>query len=429
MTEFSRQYFLAPVLLLAIISFESVLLKSGENENPPQLKGSVSKVDRLQSWLRERAIDRLPWSTTNNTADYYEEVRETITAMKTWASQSSDSYNHTNILVDVISIGSSSRIEYLHKQRDSWAAPSFVRGIFMATEMNTDRSILTGDDSSCQALELSCAKSDKTVGVNSDVKIRSRWLQSNNIRNEKSLNATTSAVELCIQRRLGLAMGVSIQRYRKINRAFDIQRDALGTEFSILPSFLIVTFDQMSYNTTELKRCKEKERSQIYAPSISVKQLKSKSHDNSFPYPTNRTGLVFNREAIHRWMHQVPCSSTDTQSYDSESFASNFCYWMRNAFSQSSNQQNEFDSVLIRALKLSKENSIIDAKHPNQAMSVSDLFYKYSYSMHLLCSNQNENIIPSGEEMIGYLIHRFNISDSPVDQNDECMSKFQAISS
>lgn len=107
----------------------------------------------------------------------------------------------------------------------------------MATEMNTDRSILTGDDSSCQALELSCAKSDKTVGVNSDVKIRSRWLQSNNIRNEKSLNATTSAVELCIQRRLGLAMGVSIQRYRKINRAFDIQRDALGTEFSILRVF------------------------------------------------------------------------------------------------------------------------------------------------------------------------------------------------
>lgn len=92
------------------------------------------------------------------------------------------------------------------------------------------------------------------------------------------------------------------------------------------------------------------------------------------------------------------------------------------------NKMNLIPSLYV-SLKLSKENSIIDAKHPNQAMSVSDLFYKYSYSMHLLCSNQNENIIPSGEEMIGYLIHRFNISDSPVDQNDECMSKFQAISS
>ena len=115
MAEFSRQYFLAPVLLLALISFGSVLIfSSPQNEIPYRLKGSVSKVDRLHSWLRERAFDRLPWSTTKNTDENYEEVYETITAIKTWASQSSDPNNHTNILVDVVSIGSSSRIDYLH---------------------------------------------------------------------------------------------------------------------------------------------------------------------------------------------------------------------------------------------------------------------------------------------------------------------------
>jgi hypothetical protein len=439
MTEFGRQYFLAPVLLLAIISFGSVFtIRSGENENP-QLKGSVSKVDRLHSWLRERAIDRLPLSTTNNTADYYEEVHETVNAMKRWASQSSDTHNHTNILVDVISIGSSSRMDYLHNQRDTWASPPFVRDILMATEMNTDRYILP-EDASCRELDLSCAKSDETVGVDSDVKLRSRWLQTNNITNEISIvsdmkeshiNATTTSIELCTQRRLGLAMGVSVRRYRKISHAFDLQRDTLGNESSsILPSFLIVTFDQMSYNTTDLKRCEEeKEISQIYAPSISLKQSKSKNYYTSFPYPTNRTGLIFNHAAIKRWMQQVPCSSADTQSYDSESFASNFCNWMKDAFSQPSNHpQNEFDSVLVRALKLSKEDSITDAKHQNQAKSVSDLFYNYALNMHLLCSNQHENVVPSGEEMIGYLIHRFNISDSPIDQS-ECMSELQVISS
>jgi len=425
MAEFSRNYFVAPVLLLAFISFGSVFIRSSspQNENPPQLKGSVSKVDRLQSWIRERAIDKLPWSTTNNTEDYYEDVHETVTAMKTWAANG----NHTNVLVDVISIGSSSRMDYLHKQRDTWASPHFVRNTLMATEMNTDRSILSGD-ASCQALELSCAKSVETAVVDSDVERESRWLETNNVTNETSLvsetkeshiNATTISTELCTQRRLGLAMGVSVRRYRKISHAFKLQSDALGNDLNILPSFLLVTFDQMSYNTTELRRCEEAESSQIYAPSLSLKELEGKSQDSSFPYPTNRNGLIFNRLAIQRWMLQVSCSSKDTQSYDSESFESNFCNWMRDA----NQSKNEFDSVLIRALELSKEDPITGVIEQNQAMSVSDLFYKYSYSMHLLCSNQNV-VVPSGEEMIGYLIHRFKISDSPIGEN-ECMSKLQ----
>eukprot|EP00985_Skeletonema_marinoi_P005617 scaffold2437_cov135-Skeletonema_marinoi.AAC.1 len=177
MAEFSRNYFVAPVLLLAFISFGSVFIRSSspQNENPPQLKGSVSKVDRLQSWIRERAIDKLPWSTTNNTEDYYEDVHETVTAMKTWAANG----NHTNVLVDVISIGSSIRMDYLHKQRDTWASPHFIRNMLMATEMNTDRSILSGD-ASCQALEQSCAKSVETAVVDSDVERESRWLETNN---------------------------------------------------------------------------------------------------------------------------------------------------------------------------------------------------------------------------------------------------------
>ena len=270
----------------------------------------------------------------------------------------------------------------------------------MATEMNTDRYILSGE-ASCSAL--SCAISVETAGVDSDVKLRSRWLETTNITNETSMvletkesytNATTSFIELCMQRRLGLAMGGAVRRYRKISHAFNLQHDtSSGAELIIFPSFLIVTFDQTSYNTTELKRCEEKERSHIYDPCISLKQLKSKSHCSYFPYPTNRTGLIFNRAAIQRWMLQVSCSPLDVQPYDSESFESNFCIWMRDAFSQPSNQsKNEFDSVLIRALKLSKEDSIralklskedsiTDVKHQDQAMSVSDIFI----SIHILC--------------------------------------------
>ena len=166
-----------------------------------------------------------------------------------------------------------------------------------------------------------------------------------------------------------------------------------------------------------------KESSQIYAPSISLKHLDGKSQDDVFPFPTNRTGLIFNRAAIERWMLQVSCSSTDTQSYASESFESNFCSWMRDA----NQSKNIFDSTLVRALALSKEDPITGVMEQTQAMSIGDLFYKYSYSMHLLCSSQHD-VAPSGEEMIGYLIHRFKISDSPIGEN-ECMSKVQDISS
>ncbi len=423
MAEFSRrQYFLVPVLLLAFISCGSLFLRSASDENPPQLKGSVSKVERLQSWIRERAIDKLPWSASNKAEDYDDEVRATYAAMNTWAAQSSDHENHTNILlVDVISIGSSSRMDYLHRQRDTWASPVFVRNMFMATEMNTDRSIISGD-ASCQALEQTCAK----PRVDSNVETTSRWLQPSNTTKETATsrnNATSDSAEFCVQRRLGLAIGVSIRSYRKIMHSFKLQSETLGDGFNILPSFLLVAFDQMAYNTTELKRCEVKESSQIYAPSVSLKQLEDKSQDDVFPYPTNRTGLIFNRAAIERWMLQVSCSSTDTQSYASESFESNFCSWMRDA----NQSKNIFDSALIRALALSKEDPITGVMEQTQAMSISDLFYKYSYSMHLLCSSQHD-VVPSGEEMIGYLIHRFKVSDSPIGENI-CMSKVQDISS
>src|SRR5210317_1912905 len=153
MAEFSRQYFLAPVLLLTFISFGGVFIRSSttqNNESSPRLKGTVSKVDRLSSWLKER----IPWSTSGNTNTYEAyEVNETLNALKTWVGHSSN-HNHTQ-LIDVVSTGSSSRKEYLRKQRETWASPQFVRNMIMATEINTE----TGEDDSCQMLELACSKS------------------------------------------------------------------------------------------------------------------------------------------------------------------------------------------------------------------------------------------------------------------------------
>ena len=421
MAEFSRHYFLGPVLLLGFLSFGSIFFRSSspQHSNPPLLKGSVTKVDRLQSWMREHAIDALPWSTTNNTEDYYEEVNATLNAMRMWAGQNNNT-KARNVIVDVISIGSFSRIDYLQNQRDTWASPAFVRNMFMATEMNTDRSIIFGN-ASCQALEQTCNS------LGSEVELRSRLLEANHMTNETmvsdivKLDADTKnsdGEEMCLQRRLGLAMGTSIRRYRKISNAFKLQLDTLRNDINILPNFLISAYDQVSYNTTALERCEE-ENARVYSPSTSLKHLS----DTSFSFPTNQAVIVFNRMAIQRWMLQVSCSSI-VPSNNTETFESNFCSWMKNIIHQPSNQSlNTFDAALSRALEIFNENSVRGFNDQYEAISVSDLLYKYSYSMHLLCDKQ-DGVVPSGNEMTGYLIHRFNISARSIHQS-ECLNDGQ----
>jgi hypothetical protein len=95
--------------------------------------------------MRERAIDMLQWATSDNSDQLYK-VNETINAKKTCFARSS-CHNRTNILADVISVGSSRSTEYLRKQRETWASP--------ATEMN----VISLGNASCQDLDPSCAKS------------------------------------------------------------------------------------------------------------------------------------------------------------------------------------------------------------------------------------------------------------------------------
>ena len=399
MAEFSRQYFLAPVLLLTFISVGGVFIRSSttqNNESSPRLKGTVTKVHRLSSWLKER----VPWSTSGNTNTYEAyEVNATLNVLKTWVGHSSN-HNHTHLLIDVVSTGSSSRKEYLRKQRETWASPQFVRNMIMANEINTE----AGEDVSCERLELACSKSV----ANLDAGVAETEI------GEEHEPAVVIDDELCIQRRFGLAMGASVRRYRKIEHEFNLINDTTLTKGAELPNFLIVTFYQMSYNTSALKECKE-EKPQIYAPIVSWRHITSRSNDkypDSFPYPTNRTGLIFNRAAMQRWMEQIPCFYDDTIANDAGTFESNICSLVR---ASSTESHNEFDSLLVQALELSKRDSDKDN------FSVSDIFFMYSQTVHLLCKSQHNKVVPSGEEMLGYLIHRFQVSDSPIDQN-ECMN-------
>lgn len=89
-------------------------------------------------------------------------------------------------------------------------------------------------------------------------------------------------------------------------------------------------------------------------------------------------------------------------------------------YDKNASQQKDtlFDSAIRKTLEISLSTQSAQL-HNNgheflyssrlQAISVSDVFSIYSSTMHLLCKSDIKRI-PNGEEMLGYLIHRFRIS-------------------
>jgi hypothetical protein len=415
------------------------------NNDVLHLKGSVTKADRLPSWLRNKAIDDLPFYATseNETSaiidgEPFEEVDEELEAARLWASHAAnnkhdDNNNATEAnqsqhpIIDVLSVGSSARIDYMNAQRDTWANNKhYVRDIFMESEMNTDSSI-PDNGGSCQVLANECAESE------------SSRLFSGQPTTFAETNSTTVAVngehDLCLQRRMGLAIGATARRYRKIVHALSIESTKspsltiLSTGWEqyagkILPNYLIVTFDVTYYNTLQLEQCitsktDDEDKPLVYAPFISWSNREPSYNSNNnesqdttkFAFPAQRTGAVFNRASLERFARPISCYASEDGTkpsipihYDplEHPLEHRFCQWM------AGKAKNVFSSLLHGALQLDlvrkKSKSEGDSLQP---MSISDLLVMYSSHMHVLC--KRDAGLPSGEEMLGYLVHKFSI--------------------
>ena len=69
-----------------------------------------------------------------------------------------------------------------------------------------------------------------------------------------------------------------------------------------------------------------------------------------------------------------------------------------------------FESALIKTLQINNQKEFVYSKIL-EAKSISDLFTIYASHKQLLCKIMSINRIPSEEEMLGYLIHRFKLSN------------------
>jgi len=388
----------------------------------PKLKGSTEKADRLPLW-REKAISKLPFTNKNNITNI-------------------DHHNSTNAIIDVILVGSISRADYMKAQQWTTRKHS-VRNVFKATEKNTYRSL---DSGSCQALVSSCASSIR----------RQHLLYSNSslTPNTTSTNSKVDDAEICVQRRFGLAMGASIRRYRKIKHALTLVSSSIRQPTNgALPDYLIITFDNAYYNTNMLKECMTTnarigDSPLVYAPLVSYTDVSLntqmihqyiKHHNHSvtatfdvFPYPTNRSGVIFNSKALQLWMKEVRCCvaknnnnssfEPSPMTYDRRAQAVEYqlCKIVKQRVP--TKNTNTFESALIKTLQLSlaiqtKRNQTSTNQKEFvyskilEAKSISDLFTIYASHKQLLCKVMSINRIPSEEEMLGYLVHRFKLSN------------------
>jgi len=407
---------------------------------------TTTLAERLPSWLKERAIDKLPLYSNkyNVSSGKLGEVINAVSAAQKFVSHHSQNKSSTGLVFDVVLIGSTNRMEYIQEQQRTWASKNnSVRTGLIATEINTDHTILKGG--SCQELLNSC-------------KVEEFSPQSENSTLPFTTNGNTE--QLCLDRRIGLAIGASAIRYRKIANALAL---GIGSQshananvghgrnndgfvansiISTLPDYLIIAFDTAFYNTGRFEECMVHGGDDVpfvYAPFTSWTDVDlsdnppQDKHQSRFLYPTNQTGVVFNKPAIESWIRRITCfsgnhsSSTPIQiKYDSNTggfqLEHHFCEWMSKITTSdaASQESDAFEAAIRETFKipLSFQRDKAEKKYHErvysslyQPISLSDLFSIYSSTMHLLCkSSINIKRIPSGERMLGYLIDRFKIS-------------------
>ncbi|KAL7479124.1 hypothetical protein ACHAW6_004867 [Cyclotella cf. meneghiniana] len=387
-----------------------------------KLKGSVTKADRLPSWLRERAIDKLSlYSSSGNEADGGSGAVDDV---RSWASHFANNNNpgeqsKQSLIVDVILIGPTDRIEHRTSQRDTSATDDheryFVRDVFIATEVTVDKTMVLETNSSSANVSSSRSCPDTL-----------RSCADSTVMDEE---------ELCLQRRIGLSMGAFSRRYRKIintvSVTFEEERSKTLAHIStnrdsasdwirfadrVLPDVLIVSFDTLTYNTSLLyEECLPSYDTKVplvLAPATSWfigngSHLKDSTNQTltalTFTHPAERSGLVFNQAALEKIARPIACFGVNHDP-KTEELEYQFCRWLV------SKAANTFDSLLHQALVL-RERSVKGER--SKYISICDVFSAYSSSMHLICANRK--VIPTGEEVLGYLVYRFQISDGRVE--------------
>ncbi len=251
----------------------------------------------------------------------------------------------------------------------------------------------------------------------------------------------------CMQRRIGFAMGASSRRYHKLVHATKMKDEHGSFESEmlhwkifaskVLPEYLVVAFDTTFYNTEFLGGCMDKESS-VYSPFVSSTSYavsdgsKNTKDEHTFFYPQKHSGVVFNKSALEKWIRSIACFTNEDGSISStleykktaipivhdpklDELESEFCSFISSeGMANTLLNTNSLDSLLLESLHLYRNlhgKNKLDFE--NLTFGIGELLSIYSSQMHRLCgTHSNDEKVPTAEEMLGYLVHKFKITSS-----------------
>lgn len=284
-------------------------------------------------------------------------IRENIDPWFTFTSDRNASY--VPFTIDVLSVGSVTRPQYLHAQKDTWASHRSVRNFWGLTEHNDFNQ--TCSDATRADVKADVARCIKYKGFKKSLRHfigEGYTVSDDRVRKDSGW--------LCAQRRIGRALAW-------LKKIYLMEDD--------LPDYLLLVdddtyFDLVSFEEYVVRKRLEPSKTEMHGACLFLPAGHIKW---SFPY--GGFGTVFTRASLKRMLRPIHC---------------------KNATSK-----DEFIQGCCQSLK---KNRIGERAVFQEGMSVADLFHVYS-ALKMFCLHS--------DWLTGYIANFYGVSQRIVDIEDE----------
>ena len=330
--------------------------------------------------------------------------------------------NNNGISIDLISIGSLFRSEYMMKQKETWASHSSIRSFYGFTELDDDNPYCSVD---LDIIEYMDQCKDKSINVwDSSMKRNNYNTTVSNVFRSKHYGTDTMKKKgiksgwICAQKRPGFAVGKIGRLYKedalkernKNSKSHSPEEEIIDDNEvldSILPNYLIVMDDDTYINMENFisyilennnnQQTQEEEKAKIYAGCLRGDPSVFEKNHIHWVYPWGGFGLILNRSSIKRLIMPIHCNDHPTTFNNKKS-------------TTNSSNKNYIEFVCSRI----KQNLLGEEKLFQNGMSISDLAYALS-SRKYFCMHS--------DHLTSYLIHYYNLSDFYSDDGGDINDK------
>jgi hypothetical protein len=276
--------------------------------------------------------------------------------------------------VDILSIGSTSRLDYLQAQQDSFGSHISVRHFFNVTERDDI-------DSNCSqrlkwkhmnAISKFCKKQ---VQWDKQRQFFMTYMKANFARSKWLAKKANPAGWICAQQRPALGFYKVMEHYRSSMRRLVFQNPPLSSS-SVLPDYLIIMDDDTYYNLELFEEHFSPSRSQNYNSNLSSSiprgiagcMVRSPVRSINFTFPYGGFGFMMSRGYLENMMTPIHCQEEVNDNANNKD---------KKKKSNGNNNRQDFSMKDI-CVGIHQTNHINEQPSFREGMSLTDLLYAYA---------------------------------------------------